>query len=434
MNGTHRTTLKRVRTATLALALVVALGGCAQGSSSGGGQGSDAATVTLNGDRADFAEGYQLAGDALKEITGIGLEAQNVPSTENYQQVVRSSLQTSSTTDLVKWWNGYRLQELARTGGLADMTEEWEAAEEKGWVNPDTRDSFSYDGKVYGMPMYKSYWVIFYNKNVFEDVGIEAPTTWSEFESNNDKIKAAGVTPLFATQQAGWTSFIWYAEILSKLDPQFYADLMEGKAKYTDETSQKAMQIWSDMYAKGYFTAPDVAWDNEPALLAEGTVAQVPMGTWRNGIFADTGMTEEDYGAYLLPAVEEGVDPSVIVESGAITVAEKAPNKEAALETMANWLSPDVQQPWADEIKDTSANPEVTTDDPILSDVLDAVSAEEPTELVRFWEAGPPPLIEGSVQYFGAFMANPSEDNIMPTLEKLQALADTEWANWEDAE
>lgn len=433
MNRKHRT-LRRLGAASLVVAIAATLGACSQGSSSGGGDKASGPVVTLNGDRTDFAEGYKLAGEALEKITGVGLEARDVPSTENYQQVVRSSLQTSSTTDLVKWWNGYRLQELARSGGLADMTAEWDAAEKKGWVNPDTRDSFSYDGTVYGMPMYKSFWVIFYNKKVFEEVGITPPSTWAEFEENNAKIKAAGVTPLFATQEAGWTSFIWFEEILSKLDPQFYSDLMDGKAKYTDETAQEAMRIWSDMYANGYFTAPDVAWDNEPALLADGSVAQVPMGTWRNGTFADTGMTDADYGAYLLPVVNDGVDPSVIVESGVISVAEKAPNKEAALETMANWLNPDVQQPWADEIKDTSANPTVTTEDPILTSVLDEVSAEKPVELVRFWEAGPPALIEGSVQFFGAFMANPSQENIMPTLEKLQGLADAEWAKWKAAE
>lgn len=428
--GQRHTALKRVGGFGVALVMAFGLAACAQGSSTGGG--GDSNVVTLNGDRADFTEAYAVAGEALEESAGFGLEARNVPSTENYQQIVRSSLKTDSTTDLVKWWNGYRLQELARSGGLADLTDSWDAAVEKGWVNEDTRDSFSYDGKVYGLPIYKSYWTIFYNKKVFADVGIEVPTTWAEFESNNDALKAAGVTPLFATQEAGWTSFIWYAEILSKLDPDFYQKLMDGEANYTDPTSRKAMEIWSDMFAKGWFTSPDTAWDNEPSLFAAGTVAQVPMGSWRNGLFADT-MDQADYGAFLLPTVEEGAQPSVIVESGVITMAAKAPNAEGAQAVMDNWLSPEVQQPWADEIKDTSANPMIGTDDPVLGSMLEQVKANEPVELVRYWEAGPPALIESGVQFFGAFMADPSPANIDPTLQKLQDLADTEWANWKAA-
>lgn len=422
------TAMKRLGAVAVALALSLSLGACSQGSASGGG-GGDTDTVTLNGDRADFADGFALASDALEGITGYALEARDVPSTENYQQIVRSSLKTNSTTDIVKWWNGYRLQELARSGGLADLSGEWDKAVEEGWVNPETRDSFAYEDKVYALPIYKSYWVIFYSKQIFADAGITPPTTWAEFESNNEALKAAGVTPLFATQEAGWTSFIWFGEILSKLDPDFYQKLMEGEAKYTDPTARQAMEIWADMFAKGWFTSPDTAWDTEPALFAAGTVAQVPMGTWRNGTFAKS-MDESQYGAYILPTVEDGGTPSVIVESGVISMAEKAPHAEATREVMANWLNPEVQEPWVNEIKDVSANPEVATDDPVLGSVLEQVKTVKPVELVRYWEASPPALIERGVQFLGAFMANPSPDNIDPTLEKLQQLADTEWAAW----
>lgn len=422
------------RLAALATASVLALGlaACTQGSSST--SASADGKLTLNGDRADFLEAWGIAGTALEELGDSGIEPRNVPSTENYQQVIRSSLQTSSTTDLIKWWNGYRLQDLARSGGLADLSEQWDKAVDEGWVNPDTESQFSYDGKVYGLPMYKSYWVIFYNKNVFDEVGITPPATWDEFMSNNQKIKDAGVTPLFATQEAGWTSFIWFEEILSKLDPDFYNDLMNGEASYTDEPAQEALRIWADMYAQGFFTSPDVPWDDEPALFQEGTVAQVPMGTFRNGTFAGNGMTEEDYGAYILPVVEEGTEQTVITESGVVSVAEKAPNRDAALQSMGDWLNPDVQSPWVNTIKDTSANPTVVTDDPVLESVTEQVTEMKPGELTRYWEASPPALIEGGVQFLGAFMVNPTEENILPTLTKLQELADSEWAKWKAAE
>ncbi|MCZ9883664.1 ABC transporter substrate-binding protein [Arthrobacter sp. B2a2-09] len=423
-----RISLKWAGVTAAAVTLSLALGACTPGSSSTKDAGSG--SITLNGDRSDFVAAYKIAGDALSKVGGSTIDPRNVPSTENYQQVIRSSLQTNSTTDLVKWWNGYRLQDLARSGGLEDLTTQWNDAVQKGWVSPETKDSFSYDGKVYGLPLYKSYWVMFYNKKVFDKVGIKPPTTWAEFMSNNDKIKTAGVAPLFSTQEAGWTSFIWFEEILSKLDPDFYAKLMKGDAKYTDPTAQKAMAIWSDMSAKGYFTPADTAWDSEPSLFQKGTVAQVPMGTWRNGTFTSNGMTSQDYGAYVLPMVDPGAKQSVIVESGVISVAAKAPHKDQALKTMDEWLNPDVQTPWVNKIKDTSANPKVITDDPTLKSVTDQVANTKPTELNRYWEASPPALIEGGVQILASFMVNPSQSNIAPTLDKLQSLADSEWAKW----
>jgi multiple sugar transport system substrate-binding protein len=420
---------RRKSLVSLGFAAIVLASACAQGSETSGGS-SD--MLTLNGDRSDFVKAYEAAGGQLKEITGYGIDPRNVPSTEDYQQVIRSSLQSDSATDLIKWWSGYRLQDLARSGGLVNLDEQWQKAVDNGWVNPDTEDSFSYDGHVYAMPMYKSYWVIYYNKHVYQDLGLSVPTTWDQFLANAREIKEAGITPFFATQEAGWTSFIWFEEILSKLDPQFYVDLMNGEASYTDPPARKAMEIWADLYDRGYFTSPDVAWDDEPALFQKGEVAMVPMGTWRNAIFTDNGMTEDDYGAFIMPTIEPGVQPSVIIESGIFAVPEKAPNKDAAVEALGEWLNPDVQQVWINKINDISANPEVPIENPILTSVTQQVQQSQPIELERYWEASPPALIEGNVQDLATFMVDPSKDNIEPTLERMQERAEEEWAKWEE--
>lgn len=415
--------------ASLGFGALLLASACAQGSETSGGS-SD--MLTLNGDRADFVEAYEAAGDELKDLTGYGLEPRNVPSTENYQQVIRSSLQSDSATDIIKWWSGYRLQDLARTGGLVNLDEQWQKAVDNGWVNPDTAPSFSYDGHVYAMPMYKSYWVIYYNKQIYEDLGLSVPTTWDQFLDNAQQIKDAGITPFFATQEAGWTSFIWFGEILSKLDPEFYVDLMNGEASYTDPPAREAMEIWADLYERDFFTSPDVSWDDEPALFQKGEVAMVPMGTWRNAIFTDNGMTDADYGAFVMPTIKPDVQPSVIIESGIFAVPEKAPNKDAAVEALGEWLNPDVQQVWVNQINDISANPEVPIENPILTSITQQVQETQPIELERYWEASPPALIEGNVQDLATFMVDPSEDNIEATLERMQERADEEWAKWEE--
>ena len=413
------------------MALTALLSACAVGSET---SASSDDMLTLNGDRADFVEAYESAGTELEKITGYGIEPRNVPSTENYQQVIRSSLQSNSATDIIKWWSGYRLQELARTGGLADLTDQWDQAVDKGWVNPDTEASFSYDGKVYAMPMYKSYWVMYYNKHVYEDLGLSVPETWDDFISNAEKIKDAGITPFFATQEAGWTSFIWFEEILSKLDPDFYVKLLNGDAEYTDGPAQQAMKIWSDMYEKGLFTPPDTAWDSEPALFQDGKVAMVPMGTWRNAIFVENGLSEQDYGAFVVPTVSEDVEPSVIIESGIFAVPDKAPNRDAAVEAMGEWLNPEVQDQWVNKINDISANPGLGIDNPLLTSVVEQVKEERPIELERYFEGSPPALVEGNLQDLAAFMVDPRPANIMPTLQQMEERADEEWAKWNGQE
>lgn len=417
----HRKSLAVLAAAALLLTA------CAKGSQTHGSSGD---TLSLNGDRADFVPAYKAAGAELKKLTGRGIEPRNVPSTENYQQVIRSSLQSSSVTDIIKWWSGYRLQDLARGGGLANLDAQWATAVKNGWVSDDTKASFSSDGHVYAMPMYKSYWVIYYNKHIYADLGLSVPTTWDQFLGNAQKIKASGVTPFFATQEAGWTAFIWFGEILSKLDPDFYRSLVNGEAKYTDEPARKAMGIWSDLYARGFFTPPDTPWDNEPAMFKAGKVAMVPMGTWRNAIFRQNGLTDADYGAFVMPTITPNTKPSVIVESGVFAVPKRGSNVDAAQKAMGEWLNPQVQRTWVGQINDISANPQVGITNPILTAVNTQVRQLKPIPLERYWEASPPALIEGNVQDLAAFMVAPRRANIDPTLRKMQQRADDEWAKW----
>ena len=126
-------------------AAAVALGGCGK-SSTPNAQASG--TIRLYSDNVQWKDGFLKAGEELKKITGYGFEPLAVPTTTEYQQLIRSSLQTPKTADVVKWWSGYRLQDLARTGGLTDLTDVWTEVEGKGWVTPSLKDAYTYDGKV----------------------------------------------------------------------------------------------------------------------------------------------------------------------------------------------------------------------------------------------------------------------------------------------
>ena len=61
------------------------------------------------------------------------------------------------------------------------------------------------------------------------------PTTWAEFVANNDKIKAAGITPVVTTYKDTWTSQLFvladYYNVQAAV-PTFAADYTANKVKY----------------------------------------------------------------------------------------------------------------------------------------------------------------------------------------------------------
>jgi multiple sugar transport system substrate-binding protein len=423
------TTSRRFRRSAGVLLVAVLAGAMATACTGKKSTAGETGPLQLYSDNPTWQSGFVQAGDALKKLTGHGLAPQSLPSTANYEQVVRTSIGTNKTKDLVKWWSGYKLQDLASTNNLTDLTDVWNDYEQKGWLDPALKPNYTFKGKVYGLPMYQSYWVVFYNKPLFAKYKLTPPTTFAELETTMATLKKNGVTPMMVTQNGGWPSFILYQSLVAAQSPEFYNDLTENKVKWTDPTSTNALKIWKSWIDKGWTTAPDVDMVNAGAQMKAGKLGMLPIGTWNNSNFKSAGLKPgTDFGAFFMPTMDPGTKKSAFVEGGAWVVPKNAPNHEAAVKQVANWLDPSVQTVWSNYLGDNSANPTVTPSDPLAQQVQADVKAQSPMLLNRFWEAFPSKLVVAATDQLGGFMVHP--DQADKTLTSIQQSADTEWDNW----
>ncbi|MFE3247222.1 ABC transporter substrate-binding protein [Streptomyces sp. NPDC059209] len=427
--ATHRSSHPLGRRSILAgigAGAVASLAGCARGDSTAVKPG----TTSLANDNATWDQGYVAAGRELKKLTGYALRPLSNPNPTSYRQVTQISLQTTKATDMIKWASGYFLKSLARTGELSDLSSIWADCERKGWVTPQTREAMSYRGSVYGMPLYESYYVLFYNTALFREHGLRAPDTWDELLHNAGVLKKAGVVPFVATQTGNWPAYEWFQELVSKVDPEFYAELISGKAQYTDPQAQKALGIWQDFMDKGWMTPADFDQNNGPAALKTGKVGMFLHGSWQSQGIAATGMEPGvDFDAFVMPPVERSTRRSVITESGVLAVPRKAVSHEAAMANAAHWLDPRVQKVWTDFLQDASANPLSKPGNPVMAGLKDRALKERWTLLPRYGESGPPNLIQGNTDDLGSFMTGATSPRA--TLRSMAGRASKEWAAWE---
>ncbi|HEY9290497.1 MAG TPA: extracellular solute-binding protein [Microlunatus sp.] len=386
--------------------------------------------VTFVNTNPTWQPGFDAVSKALDRACGYVLQSRGVSNTSNFQQIVRMSARTSTSADLIKWWNGYRLIDVARGGMLADVSDAWSLAERNGWIDdPELKKTFTYDGKQYGMPLYKTYYVIFYSKKAFQQAGVDVPTTWDEFIDVCQKLKAAKITPIASGGATSWESCIWFGQVVNGTNHQFYLDLAEGRASYLDQPAVDAMKLWVELYQRGFFSAPDIDSSTVPGLFNTGTAGMHLYGTWNTGSYTAAGLTDADFGEFLLPAMPGGT-PSVVVESSPLSVSAEAHKMDAAQKIAGAWLDPQVQEVWIAFLQDLSANPLVLPKVKATEQIGVTVEKEKPSQAIRYWEASPPVLVEGNVQDLSAFMTNPTPSNIKPTLTKLQRRAEKEWKAW----
>ncbi len=418
------------RRAVLAAAGIGTLGavvGCSRGTLT---QPAPAGVVTLNNDNPTWAPGLESASGVLQERVGVELQIRANANTSNYQQIVRTSALTDATTDLVKWWNGYRLHELVHGDVLTDLSQAWDRAEREGWVDHELRASFSEGGVPYGMPLYRSYFAMFYSKQVFDQHGLQPPETFPEFLDIARTLRDANVVPIAATGASSWESLTWFQQLVAGIDPDFYEAVTEGQAKFTDPVAEQAMELWVEMYADQLFSSPDIDGSGIAVQLADGSCGMSLSGTWLANSFRTAGVGPSDVGVFLVPPVDPAAEESVFVESGALCVPANAHKHDQALEVAEHWLSTDVQQAWIDFLADVSANPSAIPTDSVVTDFAQEMRGRSPRQLIRYWEASPPALIEGNVQDLSSFMVTPTQANAGRTLASMQERSEREWEVW----
>ncbi|KRV49047.1 ABC transporter substrate-binding protein [Wenjunlia vitaminophila] len=413
--------------------LLFAAGAGALATACGTAAGQPPGKVGVHGDNSSWEPPLAAAGKAMKSVAGVQLVPEVIPSLESFEQIVKSSLRTSKTPDMLKYWSGYRLQDLARTGGITEMTGYWKRAEDRGWVDPAMRGAFTYRGKVYGLPMNLAYWVFFYNTEVFAEHGLRAPTTWDQFLAACERLKGNGVVPLHGTADGRWPSFIWFMEVLSRQDPTFYDDLMNGRERYTDPRAEEALRTIVTFFDNDWFTAMDMNHADAAAGVVHGKVGMMPGGTFFTPNFvAAGGKPGGNIDAFILPMANPAARPCMIFESSALVTTNKGQDHTEALEAAGAWTHPEVMRAFAHTLQDGCPNPTVEPANPMLAGLASRVRRDNLTLLNRFWELGPPELVEATVDDLAGFLLNPS--SYRKVLRTMQDRADESWKVWREAE
>lgn len=386
----------------------------------------DVAKLSLYHDKAPWQDFFVEMGNLAETSIGVNWESTPYADTTSYQAAVLAALPTNDTPDFFTWWSGYRIEDLYKQGVLEDVSDVWAQAIADGNLPESLSAAFTFDGGQYALPSHVSYWVVFYNKKLFAANNIAVPTTWDEMIAAADAIKAAGAIPFGATQVGRWPSFIWFEEMVLRTDPNFYAELTAGRAKYTDPTAVQAMETWKGLIEAEYFNSFDIDLFTEvPGMFANGELAMLPIGTWFQSNFLTAGMVPgEDYDVFVMPNVNPAVtDKVAIVETGALAIAANSQQKDVARQMANWWISPEAQTAWSGNLGDAPANPNATNDNPVLANAINLMS--EHTLFQRYWEASPVPIVEGAVDYLAQFMLNPGD--LQSVLENIQALADEQW-------
>jgi ABC-type glycerol-3-phosphate transport system substrate-binding protein len=383
--------------------------------------------VQLFHDKGFWSTQLQAVADAAKTTAGVTITETPYANAEQYKAFIQASIASGETPNLFTWWTGSTFADLVSTGQIAPMTDLWTEMEADGRFQPGAKELFTVDGVPYAVPMLLARWVVLYDKRVFAEVGIEEPKTWDEVTAAAEKIKAAGKTPFLITTQEGWRGFIWFQELMLRTDPAAYNGLHDGSVAYDSEPVRKVFQMWSDMYAKGWFSDPRS--NEEVNDFVRGKGAMYLIGEWAVGLVTAAGFPADQLGVFIMPNAPGVEGAAVIVEGGPIVVSTKGAEDEATMKAVRFWVSNDGANAWGAASGNYIGNDKANPPNAIIAEVNADIGAGGHKAFLRWWEAVPPALQGEIVAEFNRFMLDPTMETAEDVMKTVQALNAEHWAN-----
>lgn len=209
------------------------------------------------------------------------------------------------------------------------------------------------DGKMIGMPFNSSTPLLYYNKDILAEAGIDAPpTTWEEFEAMAPKIKEAGYQAL-AQSHSPW---IFSENFHSRHNLQMATanngyDSTDVKILYNNPEMIMHWTKVKEWLDEGYYGFYGRGWgDNQDAFVQKKTAMWLGSSGSFGGLKASADF---EFGAAYLPYWKSIIDePKGTFIGGAalFAMAGKSDEENAASANFLSFLSsPDIQYFWHKE-------------------------------------------------------------------------------------
>ena len=210
-------------------------------------------------------------------------------------------------------------------------------------MNTTVPDAGTIGGKQYSIPNTgQSIPVVYYNKQVFDQLGLKEPTTWAEFVDICKKIKAAGKTPLIlGGSKDTWGSWIFLGGVFSSdvlgKDPDWIVKRQKNQVHFTDPTVKAAFEKWAGLAKAGYFNKNALSLDyaHMQKAFLDGKGVMYPMGSWAAAKGA-AGGAKFPVGVFRVPTDDgSAVEPDF--SAGGVFVSAKSKHLDAAKKLAMFW-------------------------------------------------------------------------------------------------
>ena len=334
----------------------------------------------------DYIDQNDMAGKFQETYPNINIEVEKIKDDSEYWNAMKMRASANQLPDVMfnKPFTLSRFKDYLIDLSDLDATR-----------NNELAAGYGLDGKILGIPMTAGYEYVYYWKDMFEEAGVEVPTTWDQLKEVSRTLQDyyGKDNPDFMAIALGakdeWPDypFMEFMPALEGGNGQNWNDMAKTDAPFAADTDiAKAYQKAYDLFTSGVFGKDPLGLgsDQATALFAQKQAAITALGDWGLQNIQNGTDDYSQLGTFYLPARNTESDPFRVIVQGdsfmGITTHSK--NPEAA-KAFVEWFYSDAWYPgYINFVTSASSMTNFPKEkDPILAE---ADAAQPDMELVMY--------------------------------------------------
>jgi multiple sugar transport system substrate-binding protein len=327
---------------TFLLVVGSVLAGCGGSDSSGNGEKTKDGKVVLKVTvwNYDTTPEFKALFEAYeKENPNVKIEPIDIEAAQ-YDQKLTTMLASGDNTDVLTMKNVIGYSNYANRGQLKDMSEYVKSLD--GDKYNGTLDFLKVeDGKTYALPYRMDFWVLYYNKDLFDQAGIPYPEniTWEEYRELAKKLTSgSGNNIVYGAYNHTWRSVTQAIAAAQETgDPEA---IISGNYDFMKHQYETYLGMQEDKSVLDFGTAKSTN-TTYASQFETGKAAMLPMGTWYIAAIINSknqGNTNVNWGIAPLPQIEKGSEIKSFGSPTAFAVNKNAAHSKEA-EKFVKWAS-----------------------------------------------------------------------------------------------
>ncbi len=200
---------------------------------------------------------------------------------QSYKIKLKVAMFGGEGPDILFNWGGESQLGFSREGLLYDLTQD--LGKDRWGLSPGMFATHSYKGRIYGIPLFPSAEMVWYNKEIFGKYGWKVPQTWDEFLTLCERIKAKGFIPIAMGGQEPWTILYPYMYLEDRLAGNGrYLAAKTRQASFADQDFVESFRLLQVLAKKNYLPAEvlSVNYIEATQLMIQNKALMMFMGDW----------------------------------------------------------------------------------------------------------------------------------------------------------